>query len=608
MRCCGRYNEILGRRRTLPSTEVSCGGSLSPGTDVATLPYGPPTTATKERRIPEICPTGDAYCAGPDVGLWGMQGHPIGVDQKADAANASLCSATGDREPWRAPVATSNGGTIHGVVDAREETSPTNRGLADQDGTGVETESRQRDRRSTARRTMNPGGTMRAPVLGTHATGASPSRDCAALRPLNRSGEWTREGRRSSAAFYRKGLGAFHRTMGALAHLLVLALVALTRAHPGESHSPGVLRREIVARDHAADRASRSLGQCAGSAAARALRERAVRRRAKKVQELREKRNIQAPAHKWRRDLAALEAWEQVPHNRTGSASYDMFTALETVFDANASCILAPEVTDGPYYVVGEYLRSNVKEPRYCDGVDLFLEVQYVDVATCAPVPAVAVDIWNCNATGVYSGISTAGNYAAGGYNSTYLRGVQLTDHDGVVQFETIFPGHYQGRATHTHLLAHLNATVAPNGTVAVARAPVTHIGQLFYPEDLRAAVERVYPYTTNTQPVTSNDDDMWSIVQASSSYDPFPQFVYLGDDVRDGLFAWIQIGVNTSADYSSDDYYAVAAYLDADGGHANADAFPGGGGGGVGGGNGTGPSGPGPSNLTLPTAAPAKV
>jgi protocatechuate 3,4-dioxygenase beta subunit len=38
------------------------------------------------------------------------------------------------------------------------------------------------------------------------------------------------------------------------------------------------------------------------------------------------------------------------------------------------------------------------------------------------PVPDVAVDIWNANVTGVYFGISTSGNYAADGYNSTFLR------------------------------------------------------------------------------------------------------------------------------------------------------------------------------------------
>ncbi|KAI0134726.1 GPI anchored dioxygenase [Xylariales sp. AK1849] len=357
--------------------------------------------------------------------------------------------------------------------------------------------------------------------------------------------------------------------MVAFSKLTLAALASYAAAHPGEKHDDHHMKREIVARDHHARNGARSLAACGNLAHAQALRTRSIQRRAASVKSLREKRGITTPARKDKRTLDDLETWEAVSHNMTGTNDYDMFTSLEEVFEADTSCILAPEVTDGPYYVTGEYLRSNVRESEYSDGIDLFLEVQYIDVNTCEPLPAVAVDIWNCNATGVYSGIYTDGNYAADGLNSTYLRGIQLTDHDGVASFETIFPGHYDGRAVHTHLLAHTNATVEPNGTISVLDAPVTHIGQLFWSDDLRAEVETTYPYTTNTQALTTNDEDMWSIVQADAAYDPLPEYLYLGEDITDGLFAWIQIGVNASADYSDNDYYGVAAYLDADGGHS---------------------------------------
>lgn len=115
-----------------------------------------------------------------------------------------------------------------------------------------------------------------------------------------------------------------------------------------------------------------------------------------------------------------------------------------------------------------------------------------------------------------------------------------------------------------------MNYTVFDNGTIN-AENNITHIGQLFWGEDIRAAVEATSPYKTNTQAITTNDEDMWSIVQAGTTYDPFPHYIYLGSDVTDGLMAWIQIGVNTSANYIDDEYYAVAAYIDAEGGHANA-------------------------------------
>lgn len=62
----------------------------------------------------------------------------------------------------------------------------------------------------------------------------------------------------------------------------------------------------------------------------------------------------------------------------------------------------------------------------------------------------------------------------------------------------------------------------------------------------------------------------MWSIIQASNAYDPFPEFLYLGEDIKDGIFAWMQIGINTTADYINDEYYNYAATIQEDGVHVN--------------------------------------
>jgi len=150
-----------------------------------------------------------------------------------------------------------------------------------------------------------------------------------------------------------------------------------------------------------------------------------------------------------------------------------------------------------------------------------------------------------------------------------------------------------------------MNVTVYPNNTIGTTNN-ITHIGQVFYVEELRSAVEAVYPYNTNTQAVTSNNDDMWDIVQASTYYDPLAEFIYLGDDITDGLLAWVQIGVNTSANYVDDSYYGVAAALYADGGVANSDSAIGGSGmgGGNGTGNGTAPSGSGSMSGSAPAAS----
>ena len=368
------------------------------------------------------------------------------------------------------------------------------------------------------------------------------------------------------------------------------SLIGGAVAHPGEKHDMAHVKRQIDVRQLRAAAAKRSLDSCQDSLEHRSLMQRSHARRSEALSALRQKRGINANSKKFRRDLATLQEFEAINHNQTGVLDYSPNTDVSTIFAANTSCILAPEVTDGPYYVNGELIRKDVKEDQV--GIDLYLEVQYVDVTSCQPVPELFVDVWNCNATGYYSGVESG----QGGLNTTFLRGIQETDEDGVVAFETIFPGHYDGRAIHTHLLTKSNVTVRENQTTQ--DGAVTHIGQLFWPEELRSAVEATSPYSENTQAITSNDDDMWSIVQAADDYDPFPQFVYVGDDISDGLFAWIQIGVNATADYTDDEYYNVAATYQAGGGVANADSSFGGGDGGNGtmGGNGTLPSGSLPS------------
>ncbi|KAF2625776.1 aromatic compound dioxygenase [Macroventuria anomochaeta] len=380
------------------------------------------------------------------------------------------------------------------------------------------------------------------------------------------------------------------------------SLIGCAVAHPGEKHDMAHVKRQIDARQLRAAAAKRSLESCQDSLQHRSLMQRSHARRSEALSALRQKRGINGNSKKFRRDLALLQEFEAINHNQTGVLDYSPNTDVSTIFAANTSCILTPEVTDGPYYVNGELIRKDVKEGQ--QGIDLYLEVQYVDITTCQPVPELFVDVWNCNATGYYSGVESG----QGGLNTTFLRGIQETDEDGVVAFETIFPGHYDGRAIHTHLLTKSNVTVRENQTTQ--DGAVTHIGQLFWPEELRSEVEATSPYNENTQAITSNDDDMWSIVQAENDYDPLPQFVYVGGDITDGLFAWIQIGVNASADYTDDDYYNVAATYQAGGGVANADSgmVGGGGAGGNGtmGGNGTTPSGSPPSGAIPSSTASA--
>ena len=83
------------------------------------------------------------------------------------------------------------------------------------------------------------------------------------------------------------------------------------------------------------------------------------------------------------------------------------------------------------------------------------------------------------------------------GLNSIYMRGLQSTSSDGVVEFDTILPGHYEGHVTHQHVVVHTNTTMLSNGSYA--GGTVAHIGWLFFDESLRSTVEATYLYNTNT-------------------------------------------------------------------------------------------------------------
>lgn len=213
--------------------------------------------------------------------------------------------------------------------------------------------------------------------------------------------------------------------------------------------------------------------------------------------------------------------------------------------------------------------------------------------------------MWHCNSTGVYSGIVASGNGDSSdetNIDNTWLRGIQLTDDDGVAQFESVFPGHYTSRATHIHIMIHTNATLLANQTLGMDNY-ASHVGQAFFDQDLITEVELLAPYNTNTQDITTNaDDSIMSEEVATDGVDPVMEYTMLGDSLSDGLFAWLAFGINSTLSSS----VTPAAYLYAEGGVANSNS--GGGSGGSGGGSGgpSGTPGSGPSGSAPTGAAPS--
>ena len=66
------------------------------------------------------------------------------------------------------------------------------------------------------------------------------------------------------------------------------------------------------------------------------------------------------------------------------------------------ACVLAPEMTEGPYYLPNEKVRRDITEGL--PGAPLALRLTVLDASTCKPVKGAAVDIWHASAAGRYSG------------------------------------------------------------------------------------------------------------------------------------------------------------------------------------------------------------
>ena len=132
---------------------------------------------------------------------------------------------------------------------------------------------------------------------------------------------------------------------------------------------------------------------------------------------------------------------------------------------ALAECVLFPTDMAGPFPMDlsqdATKFRTIINEDRV--GAPLHLTLQVVNVNdNCNPIPNARVDLWHNDAMGDYSGFSTFGTEG-----ETWCRGIQMTDINGVVRFETVYPGWYPGRATHLHLEVYLGSTKKVTSQIA---------------------------------------------------------------------------------------------------------------------------------------------
>jgi protocatechuate 3,4-dioxygenase beta subunit len=162
------------------------------------------------------------------------------------------------------------------------------------------------------------------------------------------------------------------------------------------------------------------------------------------------------------------------------------------------SCVLTPVRGSGPYFKEERLLRSDIRsdpgDGSIQPGRPLSLSLTIVDVDRgCEPVAGMYVDVWHCNASGIYSDIA-----AVGTVGKRFLRGCQRTDADGRVSFSTIFPGWYAGRAVHVHLKVRPSPDSADECTT-----------QLFFDQEIVDHILTTFPpYSDHGKPAVSNRED----------------------------------------------------------------------------------------------------
>lgn len=191
--------------------------------------------------------------------------------------------------------------------------------------------------------------------------------------------------------------------------------------------------------------------------------------------------------------------------NSTYATSTSAALSLTVGTSTTAACATETlEGEEGPYFVddsASGYFRSNIVSnldgSDTQTGIPLALTVYIYDAKNnCAAMQNVQVDIWHCNAAGVYSAESSESTSS-----QSWLRGYQLTDANGKVEFQTILPGWYQGRTTHVHMRLRSTYDSTDNSG--------TNTMQVFFDQTLiDTLATSVAPYSSEGTNSTTNASD----------------------------------------------------------------------------------------------------
>ena len=189
-----------------------------------------------------------------------------------------------------------------------------------------------------------------------------------------------------------------------------------------------------------------------------------------------------------------------------GAAGLARLSSLEK---ALGQCITTGSETEGPFWVDEKLNRSDIRSDPTTGSLQaglplrLSINVSEIQGGSCAPVAGAYVDIWHCNAVGVYSDVTGAGNPNTVGQR--WLRGYQVTDGHGNVRFLTIYPGWYMGRTVHIHFRIR---------KFSGATATFNFTSQMYFNDAVSNAIfASTSPYSshTNRNPASNGQDNLYN-------------------------------------------------------------------------------------------------
>jgi protocatechuate 3,4-dioxygenase beta subunit len=176
----------------------------------------------------------------------------------------------------------------------------------------------------------------------------------------------------------------------------------------------------------------------------------------------------------------------------TSAAGTDTTALTGADFASLGTCLLLPEATAGPFPLDEQFNRRDITEGY--PGHPIRLGLRVLD-GGCAPVPNSIVEVWHTDATGDYSAFADSGGGKDEDEGTTFLRGSQTADDEGIVEFLTIYPGWYPGRAVHIHVRVHVD-----DATILTS--------QLYFDEPYTESVYATGAYAEFGNPDTSLDED----------------------------------------------------------------------------------------------------